>query len=143
MLSSNIHITIQDTLHQNKYLKNKDVHHWLKFIFKKKAEITLRLVDEKESQKINYQFRKKNQPTNVLSFLIQESPLVGDLILCHPVIKKEALFQKKKLMDHYAHLIIHGSLHLLGYDHENTSDANIMERKEIMLLKKIGIDNPY
>ena len=59
------------------------------------------------------------------------------------MIKKEALIQKKKLMDHYAHLIIHGSLHLLGYDHENTSDANIMERKEIMLLKKIGIDNPY
>ena len=100
-------------------------------------------MDEKESQKINHQFRKKNQPTNVLSFLIQDSPLVGDLILCHPVIKKEALIQKKKLMDHYAHLIIHGSLHLLGYDHENTSDANIMERKEIMLLKKIGIDNPY
>ena len=143
MLSSNIHITIQDTLHQKKYLKNKDVYHWLKFIFKKKAEITLRLVDENESQKINYQFRKKNQPTNVLSFLIQNSPLVGDLILCHPVIKKEALIQKKKLMDHYAHLIIHGSLHLLGYEHENISDANIMESKEIMLLKKIGIDNPY
>ena len=68
---------------------------------------------------------------------------MGDLILCHPVIKKEALFQKKKLMDHYAHLIIHGSLHLLGYDHENTSDATIMETKEIILLKKIGIDNPY
>ena len=100
-------------------------------------------VDEAESQLLNNQYRKKNEPTNVLSFLISDNPLLGDIILCHSVIKKEALAQKKSIDDHYAHLIIHGYLHLIGFDHTKNDDALTMENKEIAILKKLGIKNPY
>ena len=98
---------------------------------------------EAESQLLNKQYRKKNEPTNVLSFLINDKPLLGDIILCHSVIKKEALVQKKSIDDHYAHLIIHGYLHLIGFDHAKNDDAFTMENKEIAVLKKLGIKNPY
>ena len=96
-----------------------------------------------ESQLLNNQYRKKNEPTNVLSFLINDKPLLGDIILCHSVIKKEALAQKKSIDDHYAHLIIHGYLHLIGFDHTKNDDALTMENKEIAVLKKLGFKNPY
>jgi probable rRNA maturation factor len=89
-------------------------------------------------------YRKKKYPTNVLSFLVDdEHHLIGDIVLCAPVIEKEALEQLKNLEAHYAHLIIHGALHLYGYDHENKKDAEIMEEKEIKILTKLGFKNPY
>jgi probable rRNA maturation factor len=100
-------------------------------------------VSEAESQSLNNQYRKKNEPTNVLSFLINNKPLLGDIILCHSVIKREALEQRKRIEHHYAHLIIHGYLHLLGFNHTKNDDAVIMENKEIYVLKKLGINNPY
>ena len=72
-----------------------------------------------------------------------EDPIEGDLVLCHPVIKKEAKVQNKKIRDHYAHLIIHGYLHLLGYDHQNNTDADKMEKIERKILSKLNIDDPY
>ncbi len=72
-----------------------------------------------------------------------EDPIEGDLVLCHPVIKKEAKAQNKKIRDHYAHLIIHGYLHLLGYDHQNNADADKMEKMEIKILSKFNINDPY
>ncbi len=72
-----------------------------------------------------------------------EDPIEGDLVLCHPVIKKEAKAQNKKILDHYAHLIIHGYLHLLGYDHQNNADADKMEKMEIKILSKFNINDPY
>ena len=140
-LSQNI--IIQDTIHKRKLLSKKKCMLWLSHIVKAETTLTIRIVDEAESQLLNNQYRKKNEPTNVLSFLISDNPLLGDIILCHSVIKKEALAQKKSIDDHYAHLIIHGYLHLIGFDHTKNDDALTMENKEIAVLKKLGIKNPY
>jgi len=136
-------IIIQDTIHKRKLLSKKKCMLWLSHIVKAETTLTIRIVDEAESQLLNNQYRKKNEPTNVLSFLISDNPLLGDIILCHSVIKKEALAQKKSIDDHYAHLIIHGYLHLIGFDHTKNDDALTMENKEIAVLKKLGIKNPY
>ena len=141
LLSKNI--IIQDTIHTRKLLSKKKCTLWLSQIVKAETTLTIRIVDEAESQSLNNQYRKKNEPTNVLSFLISDNPLLGDIILCHSVIKKEALAQKKSIDDHYAHLIIHGYLHLIGFDHTKNDDALTMENKEIAVLKKLGIKNPY
>ena len=138
-----IHLTIQDNVHKKKLLPKKKVLAWLNYFLKKTSSITVRIVMPAESEQLNSDFRKINAATNVLSFLIENKPLVGDIILCHEIIKQEALEQKKRLEDHYAHLIIHGCLHLLGYDHELNTDAVKMEAMEIKILKKIGIPNPY
>ena len=140
-LSQNI--IIQDTIHTRKLLSKKKCTLWLSQIVKAETTLTIRIVDEAESQSLNNQYRKKNEPTNVLSFLINDNPLLGDIILCHSVIKKEALAQKKSIDDHYAHLVIHGYLHLIGFDHTKNDDALTMENKEIAVLKKLGIKNPY
>ena len=136
-------IIIQDTIHKRKLLSKKKCTLWLSHIVKTETTLTIRIVSEAESQFLNNQYRKKNGATNVLSFLINNKPLLGDIILCHSVIKKEALEQKKRLEHHYAHLIIHGYLHLLGFNHTKDDDAVKMENKEISVLKKLGINNPY
>ena len=136
-------IIIQDTIHKRKLLSKRKCTLWLSHIVKAETTLTIRIVNEAESQSLNNQYRKKNEPTNVLSFLINDKPLIGDIILCHAITKKEALAQKKSLDDHYAHLIIHGYLHLIGFDHTKNDDALIMENKEITVLKKLGIKNPY
>ncbi len=137
-------ITIQDMVHKKPILKKTQCLKWLSPIVDKNAEITIRIVDNDESINLNNIYRKKKYPTNVLSFLVDdEVHLIGDIVLCAPVIEKEALEQSKKLEAHYAHLIIHGALHLYGYDHENKKDADIMEAKEIKILTKLGYKNPY
>jgi probable rRNA maturation factor len=100
-------VFIQDTVHKRKKLTKKQCEKWLCLVAKNKSKITLRIVDENESKRLNKQFRNKDVPTNVLSFLMLEDPIEGDLVLCHPIIKKEAKAQNKKIRDHYAHLIIH------------------------------------
>lgn len=114
------------------------------------AEITLRLVDEAEIQALNKAYRDQNKPTNVLSFpadvpieVALELPFLGDIILCVPVICREAEEQKKTAIAHWAHMVVHGILHLLSYDHMNDHDAKIMEDKEILILKNLNIDDPY
>jgi len=112
------------------------------------TEIVIRLVDEQESQALNEQYRHKQGPTNILSFPADlpegiELDLLGDLVICAPVVAKEALAQHKTSLAHWAHIVIHGVLHLLGYDHIDDDDAELMESKEIALLKKLNIDNPY
>ena len=139
----NISICIQDTLHKNKILKMKDCRLWLNSVIKKDSSITIRIVDENESKSLNYNYRNQNKPTNVLSFILSENPRIGDIVLCHPVIKKEAGSQNKKILSHYAHLLIHGYLHLIGYSHDKNQDAEEMEKKEIQILKKNGFQNPY
>jgi len=140
---SNLSLEIQDTLHNKKALKIKDCKLWLADLAKKESIITIRLVSEKDSSELNAQYRNINKPTNVLSFLIDDAPLMGDLVLCHPIVKAEARQQKKKIIAHYAHLVIHGYLHLLGYDHENDIEAKKMEATEIKVLRKLGYPNPY
>ena len=137
-------IAIQDMVHKKPILKKTQCLKWLSPIVDKNAEITIRIVDNDESINLNNIYRKKKYPTNVLSFLVDdEVHLIGDIVLCAPVIEKEALQQSKKLEAHYAHLIIHGALHLYGYDHENKKDADIMEAKEIKILTGLGYKNPY
>ncbi|MDC0422912.1 rRNA maturation RNase YbeY [Methylophilaceae bacterium] len=142
-IKSNMSLKVQDTLNKNKIIKAKDCKLWLSELATKKAFITVRIVSEKNSAELNKQFRKIDKPTNILSFLIKDTPLIGDLILCHPIIKEEAKKQNKEIISHYAHLIIHGYLHLLGYDHENDKEAIKMEAKEIQVLGRLGFPNPY
>ena len=108
------------------------------------AEITLRIVNAIEGCQLNRDFRQKDYPTNVLSFVYETTPVVlGDLVLCAPVITAEALAQAKTPLAHYAHLIVHGMLHLQGYDHENDDDAERMEAQEIKIVTGLGFANPY
>ena len=143
LLKSNISLKIQDTLNRTKIIKVKDCKLWLSELATEKSFITIRIVSEKDSSELNRQFRKIDKPTNILSFLIEDNPLTGDLILCHPIIKEEAKEQNKEIISHYAHLVIHGYLHLLGYDHENDKEAIKMEAKEIGVLDRLGFPNPY
>lgn len=108
------------------------------------ATITLRIVDAAEIQQLNRYYRKKNKPTNVLSFPMQtEDNFLGDIVICAPIVIQEALQQNKSWQAHWAHLVIHGCLHLLGFDHETEEQAAIMEPLEIQLLDVLGYPNPY
>ena len=112
------------------------------------AVIAIRIVDEQESQLLNGQWRGKQKPTNVLSFPMAlpeglGDGFLGDLVVCAPVVMREAIEQEKPLEAHWAHMIIHGVLHLLGYDHEADEDAEQMESREIFLLASLGFSDPY
>jgi probable rRNA maturation factor len=111
-------------------------------------ELTIRLVNLDESQQLNKQYRHKDKPTNVLSFPFEvptgiELNLLGDLVICAQVVEQEAKAQNKASFDHWTHMIIHGCLHLLGYDHINDTDANEMEALEVKILARLSISNPY
>ena len=99
--------------------------------------ITLRIVGEAEGRRLNRTYRKRNYATNVLTFH------TGDVVLCHPVIRREARRQGKSLREHYAHLVVHGALHSRGYDHEKKRDAARMETRETRILRRLGFRNPY
>ena len=102
---------------------------------------TLRIVGEREGRRLNRAFRRKAYATNVLSFPYGKN--VGDVVLCHPVVVREARAQGKTVAAHYAHLVVHGLLHLRGYDHEKKREAERMAREEIRLLRRAGFGNPY
>jgi probable rRNA maturation factor len=108
------------------------------------ADVTLRFVDGREGRALNRRYRSRDYATNVLTFVYDDAvSLTGDIVLCAPVIAKEAREQHKTLRAHYAHLVIHGMLHLQGYDHERDADAARMEAREIALLRDLGFANPY
>ena len=112
------------------------------------GELSIVLVDEAEGRAMNLQYRGRDYATNVLSFPIELAPgvrsaLLGDLIICVPVVAREAHEQNKKLADHYAHMVAHGTLHLLGYDHIKDAEAKDMEALEARILAKFGIADPY
>ena len=105
------------------------------------SRVTIRIVGEREGRRLNSKFRKKQKATNVLSFPYGKGS--GDIVLCHPVIAREARAQGKSIAAHYAHLVVHGILHLRGYDHEKKRDAARMERREIGILRRLGFADPY
>lgn len=111
-------------------------------------EITIRIVDEAESHHLNFTYRHKDRPTNVLSFPFEcpeevELPLLGDLVICRQIVEKEALEQGKPLLAHWAHLTVHGCLHLLGYDHIEKEEALEMESLESQIMQGLGFADPY
>lgn len=112
------------------------------------VEMTVRIVDEAESHELNLTYRGKDRPTNVLSFPFEcpdevELPLLGDLVICRQVVEREASEQEKPLMAHWAHMVVHGSLHLLGYDHIEDDEAEEMESLETQIMQGLGFDDPY
>lgn len=131
------------------------IHQWVGAAlsgYKDIAELSVRVVNEDESAELNQRYRNKQGPTNVLSFpadlpeFIQESlqlPLLGDLVICAPVVEREARQQNKTLEAHWAHMLIHGSLHLIGYDHINDEDAEKMEQLETKILTGLNFPPPY
>jgi len=112
------------------------------------CELTIRIVDEPESQSLNSQYRGKDKPTNVLSFPFEapaqiELDLLGDLVICAPIVAKEAKEQEKSELSHWAHMVVHGTLHLQGYDHIDDQDADEMESLEVDILNTLGFSDPY
>ena len=134
------------------HLPRHKVARWIRAALAAPGEITVRIVGAEEGQALNREFRGKDYATNVLSFPAEMPeglpqgvtlPLLGDLVICAPVVAREAKEQKKPLLAHYAHLTVHGALHLLGWDHENEVDAICMEQLEREILAGLGIEDPY
>ena len=127
------------------------IRRWIHGALVHPAEITVRIVDEAEACALNRDYRGKDYATNVLTFEYGETEghkrgekvLSGDIVICAAVVAREALEQRKPLINHYAHLIVHGALHLQGFDHEDAADADIMENREAAILKRFRIANPY
>ncbi|RLA28766.1 MAG: rRNA maturation RNase YbeY [Gammaproteobacteria bacterium] len=138
----------------------KSIHSWIEEAIgssgragESSREISVRVVDEEEGRTLNNQFRQKDKATNVLSFPAvgagesglppELSQALGDIVICGPVVEREAAEQGKEVASHWAHLLVHGTLHLLGYDHEADVDANVMEKLETKILAARGIADPY
>jgi probable rRNA maturation factor len=147
------HIIIQQAADKSLAPKNTMLKKWVKKALEheiKSAEVTIRIVDAKEMEALNSTYRKKRSSTNVLSFpaklpddIALDIPLLGDIVICAEVVNQEAKAQQKSHDAHWAHMIVHGCLHLLGYDHERDTDATKMETKEIKILSELGFENPY
>ena len=126
-------------------LRRPAISRWIALALAAPAEIAVRVVGEDEGRTLNRQYRRKDYATNVLTFDYAQQPVVmADLVLCGPVIEREAREQRKTLQAHYAHMLVHGALHAQGYDHETDEAASLeMEALEILLLSALGFANPY
>jgi len=130
-----------------------DIYRWIEAVLAAEAladdvELTVRIVDEAEMADLNARYRHKTGPTNILSFPFEAPPgvelnLLGDLVIAAPVVQREAREQGKTEAAHWAHMIVHGTLHLLGYDHLEPAEAEAMEAREIRILQELGYSNPY
>jgi probable rRNA maturation factor len=132
-----------DAAHRE-HLPRHRVARWIRAALEVDAEITVRIVGEAEARALNHEYRARDHATNVLTFDYAREPLVvADLVLCAPVVEREAREQRLSLQAHYAHLLVHGTLHAQGWDHERDDDAAAMESRESQLLSLLGFADPY
>ena len=125
-------------------LTRSRVARWIRVALEGPAEITVRIVGENEGRALNRAYRQQDHATNVLTFALQHEPvIVADLVLCAPVVAREAHEQRKTIEVHYAHLLVHGALHAQGWDHERAAEARRMEAREVELLAALGVADPY
>ena len=137
-------LTTQYATHDKSVPTRPQFRKWVKAALMQDAEIVLRIVDEPEGRSLNRDFRDGDSATNVLTFVYSNTqPLSGDIVLCAPMIVNEARQQDKSLAAHYAHLTVHGILHLQGYDHDNDASAMVMEQLETEVVMRLGYDDPY
>lgn len=138
-----LHLAVQFAVEADGLPTRPQLRRWAKAALAEDAEITLRLVDAEEGRALNRDYRNKDYATNVLTFPLSDEPLMGDIVLCAPVVAAEAVAQGKSAEAHYAHLVVHGVLHLQGYDHENDAEAAEMEALETQIVTKLGYADPY
>lgn len=144
-----LHLSVQYAVQPNTIPTRAQFRRWVKAALSRDAEITLRIVDEEEGRALNRDYRGKDYATNVLTFVYDDEfsgttlPLAGDIVLCAPVVAREAMEQEKPVEAHYAHLTVHGVLHLQGYDHESDEEAQQMEALETRIVTRLGYADPY
>ena len=136
--------SVQYGVAANRLPSRQRMRAWAKATLLTDAQVTLRLVGAREGRELNRNFRGRDYATNVLTFAYPDlAPLSGDIVLCVPVVAQEARTQRKPVEAHYAHLVVHGMLHLQGFDHENNEDAKAMEALEAEIVMKLGYAHPY
>ncbi len=153
-----LELDIQNTVDSSKLPVSENMQNWVAALLKtidakfERPEITIRIVSTEESRQLNLDYRGKDKPTNVLSFPFEAPEMIpaeelgeflGDLVICEEVLEGEAKQQNKSIQSHWAHLIIHGVLHLLGYDHIKEQQAEEMELLELVVMKELGFEDPY
>ena len=149
MTSKRLNLSVQYACNQAGLPSRPQIRAWVRAALdvdeKRGGQITIRFVEPEEGQSLNNDYREKDYATNVLSFPYEVEPVVaGDLVICATVVEREAAEQEKTLEAHYAHLIVHGILHLQGYDHEiGENEALLMENKERTILAQLGFSDPY
>jgi probable rRNA maturation factor len=139
-----LNLTVQNSVAANHLPGRAQFRRWVRAALEDDARITVRIVGRTEGKALNRNFSGGDHPTNVLAFVYRDAPpYEGDLALCAPVVTREAREQRKSLAAHYAHLVIHGTLHLQGYDHKKKADAFVMEARESQIVTKLGYPAPY
>jgi probable rRNA maturation factor len=142
--SHKLSFTVQSNLAADDVPSPATLRRYAQAALERDAQVTLRIVDGREGRALNRRYRRRDYATNVLTFVYDDGvSLAGDIVLCAPVVAREARAQRKTQKAHYAHLVIHGMLHLQGYDHERDDEAARMEAREIRLLRELGYDDPY
>jgi probable rRNA maturation factor len=140
-------LAVQNAARGHRLPNRRQLGTWMRAALERDAEVTLRVVQEAEGRRLNHDFRGKDYATNVLTFPYsaagEPGPLLGDIVLCAPVVEREAGEQGKPLEAHYAHLVVHAMLHLQGWDHEHDSEAEAMEARETQIVTRLGYPDPY
>lgn len=140
-----LHLSLQfaDPRHRALLPRHK-VRRWIRAALEAPAQITVRIVDTDEGRALNRDYRRRDYATNVLTFDYQHAPVVvADLIVCAPVVEREAAELGKTVVEHYAHMLVHGTLHAQGYDHEADDEAEMMEARESAVMRALGFADPY
>jgi len=144
MASPRLELAVQYAVHAGGVPSRAQLRRWARAALERSARVTVRIVGRSEARALNRDFRGRNYPTNVLTFVMRERPrLEGDLALCAPVIAREARSRHRSAAAHYAHLVVHGVLHLQGYDHQTEREARTMERRESRVVTRLGFLDPY